>query len=187
MNSKIENALSKVNSGKLNQQQLENMKKNAIRIGGADEVVSACDEMLARLPKSGGGKGGNRGSGPVIGKEGYSVSAAAYDDNGELKKPELMPIVSELVINQMATDITILKTQIKYYYKGRHMTAGSNTKGRNYYVGILDETKLMDSTIDVWEKLGDIKRGTYFSTKYVVVELVKYDDLHKALACVKFV
>jgi hypothetical protein len=187
MNSKIENALSKVKSGKLDQKQLENIKKNASLIGGADEVVNACVEMLARLPKSGGAKGGNRGSGPVIEKEGYSVSAAAYDDNGELKKPELMPIVSELVINQMATGIIILKTMIKYYYKGRHMTAGSNTKGRNYYVGILDETKLMDSTIDAWEKLGDIKRGTYFSTKYVAVELVNYDDMHKALDCVKFV
>ncbi len=66
------------------------------------------------------------------------------------------------------------------------MTAGSNTKGETYYVGILDETKLLDSTVDAWSNLGNVKRGTYFSTNYVVVELIDYSDLHKALECVKF-
>ena len=163
------------------------MKKNAIRIGGAHEVVDACDEMLAQLPKSSSRKGRKGSIDPVIEKEGYFVTKAAYAENGELKKPELIPIVGELVSNPMATDITILKTQIKYYYKGRHMTTGSNTKGSNFYVGILDETKLTDSTINAWKKLGDIKRGTYFSTKYVAVELVELSSLHKALECVRFV
>ncbi len=186
MNSRIENALSSINSGKLNQQQLENMRKNAIRIGGAEEVVSACDEMLSQLRKSSGSKVGKKSNRLLTEKEGYTIDSLAFDANGELRKPELMPIVSELVINQLATDITVLKTQIKYYYRGRHMTAGSNTKGETYYVGILDETKLSDSTVGAWSSLGKIKRGTYFSTNYVVVELTDYSDLHKALECVKF-
>lgn len=183
MNSRIENALNSIKSGKLDQQQLESMRKNAMRIGGAEEVVTACDEMLSQLPKSSGNK---RGKKILTEKDGYSVDSEAYDENGELRKPELMPVVKELVMNQMVTDITILKTLIKYDYRGRSMTAGSNTKGKNYYVGILDETKLLDSTVDSWSNLGEIKRGQYFSTNYVVVELVDHSDLHKALEYVKF-
>ena len=51
MNSRIENALERVKSGKLSRQQLESLRKNALRIGDAEDVVEACDQMLSKLPK----------------------------------------------------------------------------------------------------------------------------------------
>jgi len=51
MDSRIENALGRIKSGKLSRQQLESLRKNALRIGDAEDVVEACDQMLSKLPK----------------------------------------------------------------------------------------------------------------------------------------
>lgn len=50
MNSRIENALTRANSGELTQNELENLKSNAIRIGNAEVVVEACNQMLSAFP-----------------------------------------------------------------------------------------------------------------------------------------
>lgn len=50
MNSRIENALTRANSGELTQNELEILKSNAIRIGNAEVVVEACNQMLSSFP-----------------------------------------------------------------------------------------------------------------------------------------
>ena len=45
MSSNFDKIIEKVNSGKLTRKELENLRKNAINKGGADDVVTACDSM----------------------------------------------------------------------------------------------------------------------------------------------
>jgi len=152
MDTRIDRALIRVKSGKLTRNELENLRKNALRIGGAEQVVEACDQILSKLPLA--KKGGIRKTSSTIAesKNGYNIMSSAFDTNGKLLKPELLSVADELVTNPFVKDISVLKTQLKLYYKGRHFTAGCISKGPTFWVTILDETKVTDSTIKAWEK-----------------------------------
>ncbi len=96
---------------------------------------------------------------------------SALSEDGSLLKPELLLVADELVTNQLVSNINVLKTQLNLYYKGRHFTAGCKAKSTIFWVGILDETKITDSTVKTWAKLGKLSTGTYFNTKYIAVEV----------------
>jgi hypothetical protein len=142
--------------------------------------------MLSQLPKSRTG-GGKRASSEVAEKkDGYNIMASAYDTDNSLFSPELIEIAEFHAQNNLVTDISILKTQIKLYFKGRHFTSGARTKKGVFWVSCLDETKITDSTVERWKKLGEIVGGTYFSTRYVAVEVDDINKLNTAFECVDF-
>ena len=186
MSVSFDKIIEKVNSGKLTRKELENLRKNAINKGGADTVVSACDTMLATLPKQR-SSGTRQTSSEVAEKRsGYNIMASAYDSNKNLLKPELVEIAELHVTNNLVSDISILKTQIKLYYKGRHFTSGSKPTKGVFWISCLDETKLTDQTIECWKKLGTIVGGKYFATRYIAVEVDDLYKLHTAFDCVAF-
>jgi len=123
MNDRIKNAIERARSGKLSKKELGNLRNNALRIGDAEELILVCDEMLSKLPTR--GKSGGRKSSVDIAekKDGYNIVRSAYTDDGILRKPELVGVAEELAKNNLVSDISILKTQIKLYYRGRHFTA----------------------------------------------------------------
>ena len=187
MSANFDKIIEKVNSGKLTRKELENLRKNATNKGGADTVVTACDEMLATLPKPRSGGGARQASAEVAEKRsGYNIMASAYDSNKNLIKPELVEIAELHATNNLVTDISILKTQIKLYYKGRHFTSGSRPTKGVFWISCLDETKITDQTIECWKKLGKIVGGKYFATRYIAVEVDDLYKLHTAFDCVAF-
>lgn len=186
MSANFEKIIEKVNSGKLTRKELENLRKNAIAKGGAEVVVSACDTMLATLPKPRSG-GGSKPSTEVAEKRsGYNIMSSALDSGGNLIKPELIEVAEELATYNLVTDISVLKTQIKLYYKGRHFTSGCKPNKSVFWVSCLDETKITDQSVECWKKLGNIVGGTYFATRYVAVEVNELHKLHAAFECVAF-
>ena len=134
MSANIEKLVEKVNSGNLSRKELENLLKNAIAKGGAELVVIACEQMLAKLPKARTG-GAKKASYEIAEKRnGYNIMSSAYDSLGKLIKPELVDVAEELATNNLVTDISILKTQIKLYYKGRHFTSGCKPNKSVFWV-----------------------------------------------------
>ena len=187
MSANFDKIIEKVNSGKLSRKELENLRNNAINKGGADAVVAACDTILASLPKARSGGGARQASTEVAEKRaGYNIMASAYDSNKNLLKPQLIEIAELHVTNNLISDISILKTQIKLYYKGRHFTSGSTPTKGVFWISCLDETKLTDKTIECWRKLGNVIGGKYFTTRYIAVEVDELYKLHTAFDCVAF-
>jgi hypothetical protein len=186
MTSKYEKIIEKVESGKLSKKELETLLKNATAKGGADDVIAACESMIASLPKSRVGSSA-RSSGAVSEKrDGYNIMASAINAKGDLYLPALIEVAEFHSKNNLITEISVLKTQIKLYYKGRHFTSGVRTKKGVFWVSCLDETKITDSTIENWKALGEIVGGTYFATRYVAVEVDDIDKLNNAFECVVF-
>ena len=186
MSSKYAKIISKIESGKLSRKELEILLKNARAKGGGEDVISACELMLSQLPKSRAG-GGRKASAEISEKrDGYNIMAAAIDEKGNLYSPELIEIAEFHSNNNLVTDISVLKTQIKLYYKGHHFTSGGRTKKGVFWISCLDETKITDSTVENWRKLGEIAGGTYFSTRYVAVEVDDLNKLNTAFECVVF-
>ncbi|WP_156152863.1 hypothetical protein [Aeromonas sp. L_1B5_3] len=185
MNANFDKIIEKINSGKLTRKELENLRKNAIAKGGANVVVSACESMLAILPRP--RSGGSKPSSEVAEKRsGYNIMSSALDSSGNLIKPELIEVAEELATYNLVTDISVLKTQIKLYYKGRHFTAGCKPNKSVFWISCLDETKISDQSIECWKKLGNIVGGTYFATRYVTIEVNELHKLHTAFECVAF-
>jgi len=186
MNSRIERALARVLSGKLNRRELEAFRKNTLKIDNADEVIDACDEMLAKLPRSRTGKSKKESNDIAEKGDGYVIMSSAYNEDGKLRRPELVDVAKEIARYPLVNDVAILKTQIRFYYKGRHMTAGCHTDSKYFRIGILDESKIMDSTIEAWKKIGEVKSGDYFTTRYINVSVKTLAELHNVLENVSF-
>ncbi len=184
----IPKLIEKINSEKFTRQQLENLRKNVIAKGGtgAKKVVSACESQLAALPKSRKGGGGKSKDTVAETKNGFVIMQSAFNSTGHLLKPELVEVAKELSSNTLVTDVAILKSQIKLYYKGRHFTSGRRPNKEIYWLSCLDETKITDRSVDCWKQLGNVVRGKYFATHYVAVVVEELDELHTALNCVAF-
>ena len=181
----IKKLVEKIHSGKYKRKELENLRKNAISKGSVEDVVIACDKMLASLPKP--RSGARKASSEVAEKcNGYNIMSTAYDPDGNLLKPGLVKVAEELATNNLVEDISILKTQIKLYYKGRHYTSGCRPNEAIFWVSCLDETKITDQTIECWKKLGTTNKGKYFSTYYVAVSVDELQKLHTVFDCVVF-
>ena len=178
--------LDNIANGKYGRKELETLLKNATKKGGHEDVIEACNLALAAMPKkASSGSRANPAGAIAEEKDGYAIMVSAYGKTGELLKPELMPIAKELAMHALVEDVAIMKTQIRLYLKGRHMTAGVASKG-GYWFGLLDETKITDTTIELWEGIGEINRGIYFDTKYVNVRFDDLSDLHTAIDMVSF-
>jgi hypothetical protein len=182
----VDKALQSANSGNLSRQELENLRKNALRMDGAEQVVEACDRMLSMYHES--KSGSTREISSVIAetRNGYNIMCSAFTESGVLIKPELTLVADELVNHQFVRDIAVFKTQLKLSFKGHPFTAGCNTKCTLYWLAIPDDNKISGSTIEPWSKLGEIKKGTYFNTKYIAAEVAELDKLHAVLDCVVF-
>jgi hypothetical protein len=175
-----------VRSGTYSRQQLENLRENAGRLG-ATEVVSACDEMLAKLPKlRARTTRADRDQEVVESRSGFAIMRSAYDDQGELLKPRLVPVAEELARDPHVSDVAILKSEIRLYFRGRHLVAGCRPKKQKYYLSCLNETKLTDSTIECWKRIGGVSKAKYFSGFYVLVEVEEIPQLLEALQCIAF-
>ena len=110
MSANFDKIIEKVKSGKLTRKELENLRKNAIARGGAEVVVSACDTMLATLPKPRSGGGARKAAEDIAEKRsGYNIMSSAYDAAGRLKKPELIEVAEELASYKLVTDISGLQ------------------------------------------------------------------------------
>ncbi len=178
--------LDNVVNGKYNRKELETLIKNATNKGGHEDVIDACQKELSKLRNK--SRSGNRGkrSGVVVEeKDGYSIMASAYTESGELRHPELMPLAKIISDHPLAQDVAIMKTQVRLYYRGRHMISGIKSNGIIWY-GVLDETKITDSAIDQWSNIGVIKKGKYFDTNYVNVQFSDIGSIHKAMDLVSF-
>ena len=186
MSSKYAKIIEKIESGKLSRKELETLLKNATVKGGAEDVIAACKAMIDRLPKTRSGKS-KRSSGEISEKRnGYNIMASAIDEKGNLYSPELIELAEFHAKNNLVTDISVLKTQIKLYYKGRHFTSGVRVKKGIFWVSCLDETKITDSTVESWRDIGEIGGGTYFSTRYVTIDVDDLNKLNTAFECVVF-
>jgi hypothetical protein len=79
--------------------------------------------------------------------------ASAYDADKNLFSPELIEIAEFHAQSNLIKDISVLKTQIKLYYKGRHFTSGTRAKKGVFWISCLDETKITDLTVENWKNL----------------------------------
>ena len=186
MSANYDKIIEKVNSGIYSRKELENLLKNGLSKGGAEDVISACESMLSTLPNSRTGISKKASEEIAEKRKGYNIMSAAFDSTGNLIKPDLISVAEELVTNNLITDISILKTQIKLYYKGRHFTSGCKPSKSVFWVSCLDETKISDKTVECWKNIGNIVSGKFFATRYVAVEVQELHLLHTVLECVVF-
>ena len=98
----IPKLIGKINSGDYSRHQLETLRKNAIAKGGAPEVVSACEAMLETLPRPRKGRAGKAKDKIAEQRNGFVIMRSAYDNSGELIKPELVSVAKELSENSLA-------------------------------------------------------------------------------------
>jgi hypothetical protein len=182
----IAKKIEQIRSGNYSRQELETWRENA-SARGAPEVVSACDEMLAKLPQPRGRRSAADHDHEVVeSRVGYTIMRSAFGDDGNMRMPYLVPVAEELAKISNVSDVSILKTEIRLYFKGRHFTAGYRPKKKVYWLGCLNETKITDGTVKCWRSIGNVSRAKYFDTYYVVVELPEITQLHQALQCVGF-
>ncbi|WED22686.1 hypothetical protein L3Q72_04605 [Vibrio sp. JC009] len=182
----IEELIDKIRAGKYSYQQLNNIRKNAESKGFA-EVMSVCDEMLAQSTKAKPtGKRASKKDSVASSRKGFVIMQSAYDDDSNLINPELIKVAEELSTIPNVTDISIRKTQVVLYYKGRHFTSGQRPKKDVFWVSCLDETKITDTTVKGWAQLGEIYRAKYFNTHYVGVNVDELSKLHSVLSCIGF-
>ncbi|WP_218871140.1 hypothetical protein [Chitinibacter bivalviorum] len=169
--------LEKIKSDKFTKHELENIICNANSKGRID-LLEAAKIALAKYDKS------NR---PKIIKkmDGYYITDVACDNNGNVLNPKLIEIATALVDCPFVDEIAILKTEVRFYLKGRHMLAG--VAGVNLFrVGLLDENKIKDSTIERWKEVGVIVKGQYFDATYVDVHFSSLAQITKAIGSVEF-
>ena len=181
----IAKLIEKIKNGNYSPQELENLRKNS-KSRSVDEVVSACDEMLSQSRKLSTGGGRKTQDEMAELRSGFVIMRSAYDADNKLLRPEMIKVAEELSRNQHVNEISILKTQIKLYYKGRHFTSGQRPQKELFWLSCLDETKITDSTVERWKKLGEVYRAKYFSTYYVGVNVEELSELHSVLNCVEF-
>lgn len=173
----MSNLLEKIQSGKYSKQELENIISNATAKGRI-ELLDAAKIELSKQDKS---------TKPKIIKkiDGYFITDVACNSNGDLITPKLIDIARELVGHPSIEDIAILKTEVRFYFKGRHMLSGIESSDK-FRVGILDETKITDSTITRWGEIGTVVKGQYFDGTYVDVHFYPLTQLTKAIDMVTF-
>ena len=177
--------IEKIEAGALSREQLTTLRSNAIAKGGNEDLVAACDRALAQIARSK-GKGQNGPDHVVAEKRpGYSIMASGMDSTGKVTDERLVPIAEAISKHSSVDDVAILKTQIRFYFKGHHMVCGVAAKG-GYFIGVLNEQKLTDATVKAWEGIGPIGTGTYFNTKYLNVVVPRLEDLASALASTNF-
>ncbi|WED24726.1 hypothetical protein L3Q72_17780 [Vibrio sp. JC009] len=182
----IAELIEKIRTGKYSNQQLLNIRKNA-ESKGFTEVMSVCDEILAQSAKvQSTGRRGSKNDRVVDSREGFVIMQSAYDDDSNLINPELIKVAQELSTNPNVTDISIRKTQVVLYYKGRHLTSGQRPKKEVFWVSCLDETKITDTTVEGWRQLGEVYRAKYFNTHYVGVNVDELNKLHAVLSYIGF-
>lgn len=186
MSSKYAKIIEKVESGKLSRKELETLLKNATTKGDGEDVVAACEAMIASLPKARSGTSKKSSAEISEKRDGYNIMASAFDEKGNLYSPGLIEVAEFHSKNNLVTDISVLKTQIKLYYKGRHFTSGIRAKKGIFWISCLDETKITDSTVESWRAIGKIHDGIYFSTRYVGIEVPDINELNAAFECVVF-
>ena len=175
----------KINDGGYSMGELQNLKKNAID-RGIEKIVIACDAAMLANSKTTNVRTKKTHEEIAELRCGFNVMASAFGDDNRLLKPELISVAEELSKNANVTEISVLKTQISLYYKGRHFTSGIRTKKSVFWISCLDETKIADKTIEHWMVLGDVVKGKYFSTNYILVEVRELKCLHQVLECVSF-
>jgi hypothetical protein len=177
----------RVTDGELTTEELKTLRLNVISKGGNDNLIAAIDAQLVRLSHSRRGRK-NGADYTVAERRGghYSVMASALDERGQLRDPKLLPVAEAFGGHPSVEDVAILKTQIRFYYKGRHMICGYAAKG-GYWVVVLNDTKVSDSTIEAWSEIGKIIRGKYFSNNSVGVEFADLTDVSRVLSATRFV
>jgi len=149
--------------------------------------VEACVNNLAKLKRA--KTAGTRSPSKEIAETrgGFDILKAAFDSGGNILKPELIEIAEELVSYNQVEDVTIKKTQIVFYYKGRHFTSGYERKKNRFYVAHLNDLNIGEKTIEAWENLGVIDRKPYFKNHLIAVEVDECQKLGTALESVVFV
>jgi hypothetical protein len=95
-------------------------------------------------------------------------------------------VAEELARDPHVSEVAILKSEIRLYFKGRHLVAGCRPRKQKYYLSCLNETKLTDATIECWKGIGDVSRAKYFAGYYVLVEVKEIAQLPEALQCIAF-
>lgn len=186
MNEKFLKVIEKINSGRYSRKELETLRKNALEIGNAEIVVSACDEMLATLVKKQSPASTRTPDNIAEERAGYSIMVSALDAEGQLITPELVGIAEELSTNGLVNNISILKKEIRLYYKGRHLTSRNNGKKPGAWITCLNENKITAQTLARWEQLGTVKVSQYFATRYVEVKVDELEKIHAVLDCIMF-
>jgi hypothetical protein len=188
MNEKFLKIIEKIKSGRYSRKELETLRKNALNIGNAEIVVSACDDMLATLAQKQSPAKTKSKTPDNIAEErtGYSIMVSALDAEGHFITPELVGIAEELATNGLVDNISILKKEIRLYYKGRHLTARNNGKKPGAWLTCLDENKITAQTVARWEQLGTVKASQYFATRYVEVRVEELEKMHAVLDCIVF-
>ena len=65
------------------------------------------------------------------------------------------------------------------------MISGIKSNGIIWF-GLLDETKISDSTIERWSNIGAINKGKYFATNYVNVQFSDIGLINEVMDLVSF-
>jgi len=172
-------------NGKYSKKELETLIKNAINKGGHEDIIAVCKQELINVSKKSPSGNKRKRSDVVEEKDGYSIMRSAYTKEGYLLHPELMQLAKIISDHPFAQDVAIMKTQIRLYYKDRHMISGIKSNGV-FWFGLLDETKITDYTIDQWNHIGTINKGKYFGTNYVNVQFSDIEHLYKVMDLVLF-
>lgn len=183
----VSELIGKVNQGKFDRKQLENLHRNAVNREGAEELALACEETLATMPKTRRGLTNNAAKKAAELSRGYSIIPHAVDEEGNLYKPELETLAKGLASVESITEITILKTQIKFHFQDEDFSAGAKSKGQIFWISMMDEVKLKPATEKSWSEIGTVKKGSYYSTSLLNIEFTEVEQVQKIMDSVVFI
>jgi hypothetical protein len=116
---------------------------------------------------------------------GYNIMSTAFDSDGNLCKPALIEVAEEIASYNLRTDISVLKTEIRLYYEGRHFFCGCKPSQSIYWISCNKKT-ITYQTVDCWKKLGNVKGGHFFETSSVAIEVDELCKLRAVLECITF-
>jgi hypothetical protein len=175
-----------INAGLFNRRELENLRTNALAKGRYPEIVDACSEQLERMPAR--KRGGSSPSATIIEvRKKVAITADAIGPAGTLRIPELMHVAEMIAECPFVRDVSILKSQVRFYLRERHMIAGKSPGNKGYWAGVLDEKKLKDSTVLAWGQMATLARGTYFATNYLDAHVADLEQLRGLIGVAEFV
>lgn len=178
--------LERVTSGELTREQLKTLRINAENRGGAEQLIAAIDAQLIKLAQAPGAKNTVADHTVAERRVGYAVMASAINKGGSLREPKLVPVAEAFSQHPSVENLAILKTQIRFYYKGQHMVCGYAAKG-GYWTAVLNDNKVSESTIEAWGQLGRITRSKYFANNSIAVEFADLVDVPRVMNATQFV
>ena len=183
--SKIDDILGKIESYDYTRQELLKFKDNADRSRTwtkeeQQRLLSAIEHALSTMPVENNRKTARE---IVEDKGDYVITREALDGD---QLTRLEALAAELASVSGVSDTTILKTQLRLYFHGKHFFAGVKKSGDVCWLSCREDHGVSQESISIWGEIGTVENSRIFNSPCIGLTANSRQALATALAAVRF-